>query len=186
MANFYPEKSFRSIVWQDSLLKDTGLILIGVALLGVAAQIIIPWHPIPLTFQSAAVVLLGLVYGSRLGAITVLSYLVAGGLGLPVFAGLSSGWVVFSGESIGYLLGFIPAAYFGGLLAERGWAGSILTTFIASLLSASIIFFTGLLVLSQFIGFQQAIWVGLMPFILTEPLKLLAIALVVPRCWKKA
>lgn len=169
---------------QSKLIRDTLLVLIGIILLSLSAQLVIPLKPVPLTFQSAMVVMLGMVYGSRLGAFSVLGYLLLGALGLPLFAGLAGGFDVFTGTTAGYLFGFFPAAMLGGFLAEKGFAKNIVTAFISAVMSASVIFFFGLVVLSKFIGLHSAIAFGLMPFVVTEPLKLLAIALVIPRCWK--
>src|SRR5690242_18046214 len=111
LLTHYP--SLRSIVWpvQNKLVKQIGLIILGVCFLAGASQLIIPLNPVPLTFQSAAVILLGMLYGSRLATLSVMTYLLAGGLGLPLFAGLSSGLHVFMGPTSGYLIGFIPAAW---------------------------------------------------------------------------
>lgn len=169
---------------QNRLTRDVILVFIGIALLGLSAQLVIPFKPVPLTFQSAMVVLLGMVYGTRLGALTVVGYLFFGALGLPLFEDLSSGLHVLTGSTAGYLFGFLPAAMLGGFLVERGFASNIFTAFLSAILSASVIFFFGLSFLAKFIGWQSAITLGLMPFIVTEPLKLFAIACVIPRLWK--
>lgn len=169
---------------QSRLIRDSLLVLIGIIFLSLSAQLVIPLQPVPLTFQSAMVVMLGMLYGSRLGAFSVLGYLILGGIGLPLFAGLSGGLGVFTGATAGYLFGFLPAAIVGGFLAEKGFAKNILSAFLSAILSVSIIFFFGLLVLAKFVGWQHAFDFGLAPFVVTEPLKLLVVALVVPRCWK--
>jgi biotin transport system substrate-specific component len=177
----------RSVFWptENKMIKEGLLIFLGIGLLAGASQLIIPLNPVPLTFQSAAVILLGMLYGSRLATISVIGYLMMGGLGLPLFAELSSGFGVFTGATAGYLLGFIPAAWLAGFLAERGLASKIHTAFFSSCLSVSIIFGLGVVVLSQFVGWNHAFSLGIAPFVLTEPLKLLAISLIIPHCWKK-
>lgn len=181
-------ENFRSIVWpvKNSRIKEIMLVLFGIAILGVSAQIVIPLQPVPLTLQSVTVVFLGMLYGPRLGMLSVIGYLLAGTLGLPLYAEFSSGIDVLMGATSGYFFGFIPAVLIGGYLAQRGFARNILFAFISACLSASVIFFFGILVLSKLIGLHQAIVTGLMPFVVTEPLKMLAISLVVPYCWKKA
>ena len=52
---------------------------------------------LPITLQSLLVVLFPLMFGMRVGLIFVSAYLLAGGLGAPVFAGNESGWGAFSG-----------------------------------------------------------------------------------------
>ena len=167
-------------------LRELMLILGGVLLLAFASQLTIPLRPVPITFQSATVILVGMAYGARLGTITLLAYLAIGALGLPVFAEANAGMTPFFGETAGYLIGFVPAAAVSGYLAQNGWGSTILTSFAAACVGTLIIFAFGLSVLSTFIGWQQAMLYGLMPFIITEPVKLLAASAVIPRLWKKS
>jgi biotin transport system substrate-specific component len=171
---------------QYRTITEITLFFAGIALLALSAQFVIPIGPVPLTFQSATVVLIGMLYGSRLGGITILGYLFAGCAGVPMFAGMSSGISPFFGTTMGYLLGFLPAAMLGGFLAERGWASTTIGAFVAACLSASVIFVLGVSALSHFVGWDKAILLGFVPFMTTEPLKLLAVALIVPRFWKSA
>lgn len=74
---------------------------------------------IPLTLQSLFVVLVPVCVGWRWGLGLVLGHLLCGGLGLPVFAGGTSGWAKFGGITAGFLLAFPMAAVVTGALAER-------------------------------------------------------------------
>ncbi|SRR5579883_1014445 len=178
---------FQSIFWskESSFLHRASLILAGVFLLAFASQLSIPLQPVPLTFQSVTVILIGMTYGARCGAAVVAAYLIAGACGLPVFADHSGGIQHFFGPTAGYLIGFLPAAYISGYLAQKGWAKSIIRSFMVALLGASVIFLCGLSVLSLSIGWDKAIAVGLMPFIISEPIKLAAASFIIPHCWKK-
>jgi len=186
--NLTINQPLRSVLWpsENKIIKEAGLIFLGIIFLAMASQLVIPFKPVPLTFQSAAVIFIGMIYGSRLASLSVMSYLIAGGLGLPFFADLSSGFGVFVGATGGYLLGFIPAAWLAGFLAEQGFARKIHMAFLSSCFSVSFIFGLGLLVLAQFVGWSHAFSLGLLPFIVTESLKLFAISLVIPHCWKKS
>ena len=73
---------------------------------------------LPITLQSFAVVLVPLLWGSRVGLASVVSYLLLGGLGLPVFALGTSGFDRFAGATGGFLLAFPLAAGMVGLAAE--------------------------------------------------------------------
>lgn len=75
--------------------------------------------PVPITLQTFGVLLTGAVLGSRRGFLAVLLYLVVGAAGLPVFADGRSGFGVFSGPSVGYLVGFPLAAALCGFIVER-------------------------------------------------------------------
>ncbi|MBY0545449.1 MAG: biotin transporter BioY [Gammaproteobacteria bacterium] len=187
MAN--SNATVESIFWpkeQHRLLKQAFLVFMGVVLLFGASQLAIPFKPVPLTFQSAMVVLIGMTYGSRLGLATVIAYLAAGALGAPVFAEFSAGPQVFFGTTGGYLIGFIPAVLLSGLLADRGWACRYVMAFAAAILGALPIFLAGAVQLSFFIGWHAAWLVGVKPFLATELVKLFIIAFAAKQVWRKS
>ncbi len=103
------------------------------------------FSPVPVTLQVMAVILSGLVLGSRWGAISQIQYLAMGAMGLPVFAGFTGGPTAFAGPSGGYLLGFVLGAFATGWTFERigrrtslgAWAGGITGTAIVYLFGAS-------------------------------------------------
>lgn len=169
----------------DSWLRKSLLILAGVIVLTLASQLSIPLYPVPLTLQSATVILIGMAYGPRQGSYVIASYLSLGLLGLPVFSELGSGIPHLWGPTGGYLLGFLPAAAISGYLAQLGCGRNAITSFIAAVLGISIIFAFGILWLQHFVGVQQAIASGLIPFIISELIKLLAVAAIIPMLWKK-
>lgn len=177
----------QSIFWpkENTILKQSLLILTGVIVLAIASQLSIPLNPIPLTFQSATVVLIGMAYGPRNGSYVIMAYLFAGLCGIPVFADFSAGLPKLFGPSMGYLFGFLPAAFLSGYLAQKGWARSVISSLVAAILGVSVIFFFGIIALAKFIGWEDAITFGLMPFIISEPIKLIAVSLVIPRLWKQ-
>jgi biotin transport system substrate-specific component len=179
--------SMDSIFWprENNLYKQILLIFTGVIILALASQLSIPLKPIPLTFQSATVVLLGMTYGARNGAYVIAAYYIAGICGIPVFADFSFGIEKFFGPTSGYLIGFLPAAFLSGYLAQKGWSRNIISSFLAALLGVSIIFVLGVTVLSTFVGWHHAILLGVMPFLLSESIKLIAVSSLIPKCWTK-
>lgn len=179
--------TMESKIWpkDNNIIKQTLLILSGVLLLAFASQLSIPLEPIPLTFQSSTVILIGMMYGARNSCYVVMAYLLAGLCGLPMFANFASGLSIFYGSSAGYLLGFLPAALVSGYLTQRGWANTFFSSFAVACLGASIIFFFGITVLTQFIGFKNAIAFGFTPFIISEIIKLIAVSCIIPKVWKK-
>ncbi|RZW12719.1 MAG: biotin transporter BioY, partial [Desulfobulbaceae bacterium] len=80
-------------------------------LTAVGAYIAIPIGPVPIVLQNLFVMLAGLLLGGRWGLTSVGVYLLAGAVGLPVFAGGTGGIGKFIGPTGGYLLGFAAAAY---------------------------------------------------------------------------
>ncbi len=94
---------------------------------GVFARIAIPlpFTPVPFTLQPMAVMLAGLLLGSKLGAASMVEYLVMGALGAPVFAGGTSGLAsaAMVTGSLGYLISYPFAAWLIGRLSERSTRG---------------------------------------------------------------
>lgn len=102
----------------------TDLALIAVFAGLIAAFALAPAIPVglagvPITLQTLAVALTGLVLGAKRGFLATLLYLLVGFAGLPVFAGGKAGLGVFAGASIGYLLSFPLMAAAAGFLAYR-------------------------------------------------------------------
>ena len=164
-------------------LRWIALVVAGSLFLAVCAQISVPLYPVPITMQTFGVLLIGMAFGSRLGAATVALYLFEGAVGLPVYAGLGSGLPVLFGVTGGYLFGFVIAAWLVGMLAERGWDRNVLTTALAMLLGNIVLYVPGLIWLAGFIGSEQAIAGGLLPFILGDFLKLALAAALLPSAW---
>lgn len=166
-------------------IKKLLLIMTGVLILALSAQLVVPFKPVPLTFQSTTVILIGMVYGPRLGTYAVISYILAGLFGMPIFENFTFGPAKLLGPTGGYILGFVPAAFISGYLAQLGWSRHIVSCFIAACLGTTVIFLFGLLMLSHLVGWHQAIQLGLMPFIISETIKLVAMAIIVPGLWKR-
>ena len=122
---------------------------------------------------------------SRRAAASMGLYIALGVLGLPVFAGGASGIAYLSGATLGYLVGFVIAAYVIGLLAERGLERSVRTSLIPFLVGTVIIYVCGVVWLAVVLGsFSKAIAAGLLPFLLGDAIKLIAASLALPAAWK--
>ena len=162
------------------------LVLAGSMLMAASAQfkMVIPFSPVPITGQTLVVLMIGLAYGSRLGAVTVLAYIFAGLRGLPVFAGGTSGWVVMAGPSGGYLVGFLAAVFVMGLLAERGMGRNMLSTALAMLAGNMVIYLFGYAWLASLIGPGKAFVFGVQPFLWGDAIKLVVAACLTPVAWR--
>jgi biotin transport system substrate-specific component len=167
-------------------LYDAGLVIAGSALVGLAAQaaVRLPFTPVPITGQTFAVLLVGALLGARRGALALLAYLAEGAAGMPVFAGGASGVASLLGPSGGYLLGFVPAAWVTGALAERGWDRRVLTTWAAMAMGSATIFLCGLPWLAQFTGWEAVFQAGLYPFVVGDVIKQVLAALALPAAWR--
>lgn len=143
------------------------LIAVGTALLVLSAKINVPLPYVPMTMQSLVVPLIGAIYGSRLGAATVLAYAAEGALGLPVFAGPVGGLAYMAGPTGGYIIGFVVAAYVCGWIGERGWDASAPRFFLSVMLAHIIALGFGFawLVAAIHLSAGKAWLVGIVPFI---------------------
>lgn len=89
------------------------------ATIGAGAYLIVPVGPVPVSMQPFFVFLAGFALGPKKGAMAVSLYLLAGTIGLPVFAGGKSGLGHLLGPTGGYLIGFAVSAWICGLAANK-------------------------------------------------------------------
>ena len=113
------------------VLRSLILVALGTALLTLSAKVNLPLPFVPMTLQTLVVLMIGAVYGWRLGCTTIIAYLAEGAIGLPVFAGPVGGLAPLMGPTAGYLAGFVAAAFITGWLSERGWDRSVPLLFVA-------------------------------------------------------
>ncbi len=167
-----------------SLPHQLALLVGGSLLVALLAQLTIrlPFTPVPITGQTYGVLLVGALLGSRRGALSLLLYLVEGGLGLPFFAGGAAGWP--GGPTAGYLVGFVLAAVIVGWLTERGWDRRFTTAVVAMALGDVAIYLVGLPWLAVYVGADKAIPLGLLPFLPGDALKILLAAATLPVGWR--
>jgi biotin transport system substrate-specific component len=168
-------------------LRDMILIIFGALFVAALAQIkiAIPFTPVPMTGQTFAVLLLGATLGSKRGVASLILYIALGALGLPVFAGGASGIAYLSGATLGYLAGFVMAAYVTGLLAERGLERHVRTSLFPFLIGTLLIYICGVAWLAiLFNDLSKAIAAGLLPFVIGDVIKLIAASLVLPAAWR--
>ncbi|MDJ0458044.1 biotin transporter BioY [Arthrobacter sp. NQ7] len=100
------------------------LSLVAVFAALIAASAIVPGVPVgsfgvPITLQTLAVMVTGLVLGGSRAAAAVALYLVVAFAGLPIFSGGRAGVAVLAGGSAGYIVGFLLAAFLVGIAAEQ-------------------------------------------------------------------
>jgi len=151
-------------------------------------EIRLPFTPVPITGQTFAVLTVGGLLGSRLGAASLLLYMLEGIVGLlwgsqedgfKVFGGGANGWEVIVGPTGGYIIGFIAAAYVVGWLAERGFDRRPWSLALAMAVGNVVIYVFGLPWLDHFFP-GKALEFGLYPFVAGDAAKLLLAASLVP------
>lgn len=168
----------------QEMTKQLTQILGGALLLALCAQIkiVLPWTPIPLTAQTLTVLLLGGVFGSRMGAWMVMAYLGQILIGLPVLSGGESNPMVFLGPKGGYLVGFVVQAYLMGWFMERMTFRSYpVSIFLAACTACLVQLLCGSCWLTHFVGWKSVWMMGFYPFILGEIFKSLAVVPLIKR-----
>jgi biotin transport system substrate-specific component len=190
----------RSNVLVDSLSQDRSLTrhllwTVGFALVtALMAQVEfrLPFTPVPLTGQTFAVLLSGVVLGSRRAFASQTVYLASGAAGLPVFAGGGSTILQLLGPTGGYLWSFPLAAALTGWLVERGASRKAWKLALALLLSDALILASGTLWLRAFFGAApHEVWPrGFYPFLIGDALKIALVGATFPgllrRCEPRA
>jgi biotin transport system substrate-specific component len=174
--------SIRTLVVRPTLVK-IALVTTGMGVLTAGAWVSAPFYPVPMTMQTLAVLLVGGLLGPKLGSLSVVSYLVIGFCGAPVFHNGLGGLTILVGPTAGYLLGFVPAAFLMGLASRRGSGPATgrlavvrqlgrLTA--GAVLAELAIYALGLpwLAVSVGLSLEKAVAVGLAPFVLGDVVKM--------------
>ena len=162
-------------------LRMTVLSALFAALIAVGAFIAIPIGPVPIVMQNFFVLLTGLLLGPRWGVIACGVYLLAGALGLPVFAGGTGGIGRFFGPTGGYLLAYLPAVFLTGWISQNK-KKAVVWDSLAMILASIVIYTLGAswLKVSTGMTWSKSLAVGMLPFLLGDALKIIA-AVVVAR-----
>jgi biotin transporter BioY len=176
--------SFVDVLWPGTgLVREIIWIGGGVLLTALLTRIEIPLTPVPITGQTFAVLLVGALLGSKRGALSMITYIGAGLIGAPVFSRGGWGLSHLAGPTGGYLVGFVIAAFLVGKLSERGWDRRFIRTLLAMSLGTIAIYVAGCLWLTQFVGWNAVLEVGVLPFLVGDGLKVVLAAIALPSGW---
>lgn len=172
-----------------ALVRDIAVVVGGVLLTAISAQVIIPlpFTPVPITGQTFAVLLTAAALGPLRGMLTQALYVLFG-LALPFYAGAASGPEVILGATGGYLLSYPLVGLVVGWLARRGWDRSPLGTAGAFLAGSAVIYVLGVPWLAAVVGYgpSEALAAGLLPFVPGDLLKAVLAAGLLPSAWRLA
>ncbi|WP_174614128.1 biotin transporter BioY [Virgibacillus ihumii] len=167
-------------------LKATDLTFgaVFVCLMTVGANIAV-WFPmlaipiggasVPISLQTFFAILAGLMLGRKLGSISMITYILVGVAGVPVFANMSAGPMALVSPTGGFIFSFVFIAFFSGMIAEMGKKPSIPVYTAAAL--TGLIFNYGIGVTYMYIAMNtwlelqvsyQAAWIGMIPFLIKD------------------
>lgn len=169
-----------------SLVKKIALTVGMAAVVGLAAQVRVPlpWTPVPITGQTFAVLLAGIMLGRWWGGASMAFYAGAGAMGMPWFNGWSGGIGHLAGPTGGYIIGFILAALFVGHLTDKYVKARRFLPMLGLMLTANfvLIYIPGLLQLylwlnlvsGSTVSVYAVLGMGLLPFIAGDIIKAIA------------
>lgn len=145
------------------------------ATIGAGAYLVVPIGPVPVSMQPFFVFLAGFILGPKRGAMAVGLYILAGVIGLPVFAGGKSGLGHLFGPTGGYLLGFVLTAYLCGLAHGEEKVIPWLKGLAFGSAGVLTVYFIGMIWLkfALSLGWMKAWMAGVVPFIPWDGCKVL-------------
>jgi biotin transporter BioY len=165
--------------------RSVSLVVAFSLLTALAAQVVIPVGPVPITGQTFAVLLTGALLGSRLGAMAMIVYLIEGVSGLPFFYGGHGGLAHLLGPTGGYLVAFPAAAFITGAFAENGWDKRFATAVVAMAVGSLVVLLAGWAWFSVLMHATplDAFKVSVAPHIVGDIIKILLAAAALPIGW---
>lgn len=155
-----------------------------VCLMAIGSNIAV-WFPIlavpiggasvPLSLQTFFAILAGFMLGKRLGTVSILTYILVGLCGVPVFAGMKAGPFPFVSPTGGFILSFIVVAFVVGSLAERSPRSSILWYTFVAFIGICLNYGIGVTYMYISLNFWMqtdipyiASWVSMLPFLIKD------------------
>ncbi len=165
--------------------KKMAFIALMTAVISVLAPVSMPLAgEVPISLATFAIMLAGVLLGSKNGAAAASLYLILGAIGVPVFAGYTSGAGILFGVTGGYLFGYIPLAFFSGFFCERAKESSRIPAAVGGmLLGTFVLYFLGTV---WFINVTQmdlngAMLACVIPFLPGDLIKIAAVTVLAPQ-----
>lgn len=157
-------------------VRDICYIAIFTAIITVCAQLSIPMpYGVPMTLQTFAIPLAGVVLGPKKGTLSTLVYILLGAVGAPVFASFSGGINIILGATGGFILSFPLMT----LAAGVGESKNNIAWLVCGLISGALVnYLCGMLYFAAVMAsdLTTAFITCILPFILTDFIKLVLVA----------
>jgi len=159
-------------------LSTNEICYIGVftAVMIMCAQLAIPMPGgVPMTMQTWAVSLAGMVLGMKKGGLSAFTYILLGAIGLPVFANATGGLGVIFGPTGGFILSFPIMAFLAGM----GAASRSIFLLIAGLIMGTLLnFFIGMFYFSFIVSssLNAAFVITVLPFIPSAIIRIIVLS----------
>jgi biotin transport system substrate-specific component len=155
-----------------SSLRTALTVIVGVAIMTLAAKTQIPFWPVPMTLHTLAVMAFSVAFGPRIAVSIFVAYLAAGAVGFPVFSGSPErgiGLAYLAGPTGGYLLGYLVASWLVGTLAL---GKSTIGRIGAMLVGLIVVYAMGIAWLAAYVPASKLLAIGILPFMLGDLVKI--------------
>ena len=179
------------LIFGPSVASSVVFIAAAAGFTAIAAQLVVPITPVPITAQTLAVMIVGLSLGALRAALAMTTYAALGLSGLPVFSNAQGGADMLTGTSGGYIVGYIFAAWLIGALAERGWNKTFWKAAAASVAGSIVIYVCGMLGIARVLGeagrdvdLVYVFDIGVAPFIIGALIKVTIAAALLSYSWR--
>ena len=175
VSNDVNEAPVRSVPFSESQTKMTIYAALFVALISFGSYITLPIGPVPISMQNFFVMVAAIILGKKNGLLCISTYILAGIVGLPVFAGGFSGiGRILGSPAGGYLISYLPATYLMAIITE-GKSPLIIRDLFALIVGVLTIYLGGLSFLKLYLnieGFTKVLVIGFLPFIMFDLFKI--------------
>ena len=145
----------------------------------------IPVGPVPISLASLGVYIAASAADWKTGAVSVISYVVIGAIGLPVFSGGGGGFGKLAGPTGGYIIGYVFCALIVGVLADisDGRAAAKLIYPLSLVAGTVALYSFGTLwyMLQTPVSLSSALLVCVAPFLAGDAVKIALAAFVCPQ-----
>jgi biotin transport system substrate-specific component len=161
------------------------LVVAGVVYVALLSQVAfpLPWTPVMVSLGTFAVLTAGATLGGKRAVISLSLYAVLGFAGVPVFQGAKSG---FGLVTMGYVVGYIFAAWLAGKFAQRAKDRKPLGVVAMFVVGNLVIYIFGVAWMAYFLSISPiaALQMGVLPFLVGDALKIALAAGLLPSIWK--
>lgn len=154
-------------------IKKICVMAISVALVSVLSPLSIKIGIIPISLSLLIIYIVSSILTPWQSLIVIALYILMGAIGIPVFSGYNAGFSVLLGNTGGYIIGYIPAAFIVSFVTNKFKNKSIF--YVTSMILATIVCYTIGTIWFKFIGdtsFSYALKVCVIPFIFPDLLKI--------------
>nr|WP_296957069.1 biotin transporter BioY [uncultured Mediterraneibacter sp.] len=144
----------------------------------------LPFSPVPISLTNFAIFLAVFILGMKDATISFIIYLLLGAVGVPVFSAFSGGLGKLVGPTGGYLFGFIFLALIMGFFMEH-FDRKIVPTIIGMIIGMAVCYIFGTVWLAKLmsLSFNEALALGVLPYLAGDVAKIIIAVIIGPRLY---